>query len=238
MTKTWAYACWRWTGSSSWARPACLTCRLCRKTLCLASGSRPVITCGTSKDDFPPPSAAPVPPPSAPARPAPTASWREALERLPIVEGADSRLLIERILQEGGEEAAQALIHFLEDPRWNRREIIIQALRGYPHFPSSCLHPLLTHPLWYVRAAAIELLGSFQDPILLEHATRLAKDPNIEVRRALVGAMRHFPFAEDARLVLEVLARDDHFLIRRLARESLTQLRQTSSSMDPGRGAS
>jgi|GEM_PF-2251453 len=187
---------------------------------------------------FPPPSAAPVPPPSAPARPAPTASWREALERLPIVEGADSRLLIERILQEGGEEAAQALIHFLEDPRWNRREIIIQALRRYPHFPSSCLHPLLTHPLWYVRAAAIELLGSFQDPILLEHATRLAKDPNIEVRRALVGAMRHFPFAEDARLVLEVLARDDHFLIRRLARESLTQLRQTSSSTDPRRGAS
>ncbi len=183
--------------------------------------------------------AAPPPVPSVPEPPRPTpptASWRESLERLPIVEGADSRLLIERILQEGGEEAARALIHFLEDPRWNRREVIVQALRSYPHFPSVYLHPLLTHPLWYVRAAAIELLGSFQDPVLLEHATRLAKDPNIEVRRALVGALRHFPFEEDARLVLEVLARDDHFLIRRLARESLIQLRQTSSSVgsEPG----
>ncbi len=178
----------------------------------------------------------PVPGPSRPA--SSTASWREALERLPIVEGADSRLLIERVLQEGGEEAAQALIHFLEDPRWNRREMIVQALRRYPHFPSAYLHPLLNHPLWYVRAAAVELLGTFQDPVLLEHATRLAKDPNIEVRRALVGALRNFRFEEDARLVLEVLARDAHFLIRRLARESLIQLRQIAPSTGPEPGPS
>ncbi|MCS7313774.1 MAG: HEAT repeat domain-containing protein, partial [Acidobacteria bacterium] len=187
------------------------------------------------------PTSVPPPAPLVPELPRPMppkASWREALERFPIVDGVDSRLLIERALQEGGEEAVQTLIHFLEDPRWHRREMIVQALRNYPHFPSSYLHPLLHHPLWYVRAAAIELLGAFQDPLLLEHAARLAKDSNIEVRRALVGALRHFRFEEDARLVLEVLARDDHFLIRRLARESLIQLRQISSSMGPEPGLS
>ncbi len=120
---------------------------------------------------------------------------------------------------------ADRLQTLLEDPRWPNRERVIRWVQQQPDFPTRVMYELLAHPIWYVRAAVIEILGHFQDPVLLEYAFDLARDRNVEVRRALTDAMLRYGESEDARMVLEKLARDPHFMIRRRAREHLSQLR-------------
>ncbi len=76
-----------------------------------------------------------------------------------------------------------------------------------------------------MRAAAIQILGHHRDPALLDAALRLARDANIEVRRALAEVLVHYDRQEEALLALEKLSHDEHFYVRRLARETLETLR-------------
>ena len=168
---------------------------------------------------------APIPAPAMPHQS--DARLHRDLDRFPPVHRRADTLWqeLEQLRMTQPDALADRLQTLLEDPRWPNRERVIRWVQQQPDFPTQVIYELLAHPIWYVRAAAIEILGHFQDPVLLEYAFDLARDRNVEVRRALADAMLRYGESEDARMVLEKLARDPHFMIRRRAREHLSHLR-------------
>lgn len=164
---------------------------------------------------------------------APRREWKRVLEDLrnePEEVWSDA---LKKVLEYGGEEAVCYLVMALDDPRWSWREAIIHALQAMDDCPTSFFHPLLEHPLWYMRAAAIEILGHHKDPALLDAALVLCRDSNVEVRRALAEVLAHYGREEEALLALEKLVHDEHFLIRRIARKQLEKLRAKKGESVP-----
>ena len=173
-------------------------------------------------------SAFPPKEPSKPAEPPP-------VESLLKLEPAQQLELLQQLLEENGSRIGPDLIRVLETPRWDRRDSIVGVIKQIRNFPTPLLHPMLDHPIWYVRAAAVDILGHFRDPVLLEYALAYANDKNVEVRRLLAQVMPNYGRREEAVLALEKLSIDEHFSVRRAARAALARLRgQAVRTQPPG----
>lgn len=132
---------------------------------------------------------------------------------------------LRELLSREGTRLGPPLIRLFESPRWDRRESILKILTRIEDFPTVMLHPMLEHPLWYVRAVGIKIIGSFKDPILLDFALVFVNDSNIEVRKTLAEVLPLYGRREEALLALEKLSIDEHFSVRRAARSALLHLR-------------
>ncbi len=152
--------------------------------------------------------------------------WKTLYEKLNPDNPKLFRKIVNRLLDEYPEDSISLILSYLEHPSWEIRDIIVEAFCERETVPLNPFIRLLQHPIWYVRACAIEILGHSGHPALLQHADHLSQDPNVEVRRALASVLYQYRKKETTYAILDKLTKDEHFVVRREAKKSLSLLRQ------------
>jgi HEAT repeat protein len=116
-------------------------------------------------------------------------------------------------------------LSLLEDKSWTIREFAIKKITELDNIDMSRIYELLKHPIWYVRAAAILIIGLKKDKNIVDLMMPLMKDNNVEVRRAIAEALGKADKA-DAIMPLQHLLNDKSIMVRREAEKSLNALKK------------
>ncbi len=117
------------------------------------------------------------------------------------------------------------LLSLIEDKSWTIREYAIQKISELEKIEVSRIYELLKHPLWYVRAAAVKILGLRKDKDIIDLLVPLIKDSNVEVRRAIAEALGRINKA-DAIMPLRHLLNDRSIMVRKEAEKALAAYRK------------
>ncbi len=127
---------------------------------------------------------------------------------------------LQKLLQEQPDTPEEKIIAFLQDNSIVIREIIVRNLSGREGLNEKFLLAQLSHSLWHVKAAIIEILGNRRSRLLLDIIESLCAEPNVEVKLKLIGALAKLD-RDQVRQHLESFTRDAHVVVRREARRFL-----------------
>ncbi|OGF67773.1 MAG: hypothetical protein A2Y62_13930 [Candidatus Fischerbacteria bacterium RBG_13_37_8] len=141
-------------------------------------------------------------------------------------------LNVMQTLEEKSENRLDYLLSVLEDKSWTIREYAIKKISELKDIDLSIIYKLLQHPIWYVKAAAVRILGFRKDENAIEHLLHLVKDSNAEVRRAIAEALGKIK-KSDAIIPLQYLQQDQSIMVRKEAEKALQAFKQTGSFKTP-----
>lgn len=130
---------------------------------------------------------------------------------------------VKLIVSETGRAGEDMLFSFLSEDNLRVREVVVKELSGREQLEENKLLALLSHSIWYARAAIVEVLGNRRSPLLFEKIGELLADPNVEVRLQLVAALAKLD-RERAREYLLKLARDPHMRVSKEAKKILATI--------------
>ena len=123
---------------------------------------------------------------------------------------------VKLIVSETGLAGEDMLTSFLSEDNMRVRELVVKEFSGRPQLEEGKLLGLLSHSLWYTRAAIVEILGNRRSQLLLDKAGELLADPNVEVRLQLLIALSKFDREKVKDLILR-LTKDPHVQVSREA---------------------
>jgi HEAT repeat protein len=125
---------------------------------------------------------------------------------------------VKLIVSETGQAGEELLLTFLAEDNMRVREVVVRELSKRAQLDEGKLAGLLTHSLWYTRAAIVEILGSRRSKLLLDRAAELLNDPNVEVRLQLLTALSRFDRERVKDLVFK-LTKDPHVRVSKEAQK-------------------
>ncbi len=117
------------------------------------------------------------------------------------------------------------LLKSLEDKSWTVREYAIKKISELKEIEISKVYDLLKSPVWYIKAAAIRIIGLRKDEKGLDLILPYLKDNNAEVRRALAEALGNFKKSE-ALIPLQYLLQDKNIMVKKEAEKSLASFKK------------
>lgn len=123
-------------------------------------------------------------------------------------------------LDRRGVNAFEYLLSLLEDRSWTIREFAVKKLSELQEINNKKIYELLKHPIWYVRASAVRILGLRKDESIIDLLVPLLNDGNAEVRRAIAEAIGRIK-KENAIVLLQHLLNDKNIMVKREAEKSL-----------------
>ncbi len=130
---------------------------------------------------------------------------------------------VKLIVSETGRAGEDMLFSFLSEDNLRVREVVVKELSGREQLDENKLLAMLSHSIWYTRAAIVEVLGNRRSPLLFEKIGELLADPNVEVRLQLITALAKLD-RERAREYLLKLTRDPHMRVIREAKKVLATI--------------
>lgn len=143
------------------------------------------------------------------------------IEKLPYDEKLKN--IIKTIEEE--KEQLPHLLKALEDKSWTVREYAIKKISELKEVDMEKIYELLKSPVWYIKAAAIRIIGSRKDEKGLDFILPFMKDNNAEVRRALAEALGLFKKSE-ALIPLQYLLQDKNIMVKKEAERSISLLKK------------
>jgi len=143
------------------------------------------------------------------------------IEKLPYDEKLKN--IIKNI--EADKEQFPLLLKSLEDKSWTVREYAIKKISELKEIEISKVYDLLKSPVWYIKAAAIRIIGLRKEEKGLDLILPYMKDNNVEVRRALAEALGNFKKSE-ALIPLQYLLQDKNIMVRKEAEKSLASFKK------------
>ena len=149
---------------------------------------------------------------SAPTPREPALSYKEKLKK------------IEQTVEDTTADSIKPLLKALEDKSWTVREFAIKKISEMNEIDSVEIKKLLVHPIWYVKAAAIRILGLRKEESALDLIIPIMKDSNVEVRRAVAEALGQLR-KSDVIIPLQFLLQDKNVMVRKEAEKSLILLK-------------
>lgn len=117
------------------------------------------------------------------------------------------------------------LLKSLEDKSWTVREYAIKKISELKEIEISKVYDLLKSPVWYIKAAAIRIIGLKKDEKGLDLILPYMKDNNAEVRRAIAEALGNFKKSE-ALIPLQYLLQDKNIMVKKEAEKSLASFKK------------
>ncbi len=130
---------------------------------------------------------------------------------------------VKLIVSETGQAGEELLISFLSEDNLRVREVVVRELSQRPQLDEEKLAAQLPRSIWFTRAAIVEVLGNRHSGQLLERATALAGDPNVEVRLQLLMALAKFERGQ-VRELRARLTKDPHVRVSREAQRIFSSI--------------
>lgn len=124
-----------------------------------------------------------------------------------------------------GINSFEYLLSLLEDKSWTIREFAVEKISELQEIDNKKIYELLKHPIWYVRASAVRILGLRKDESIIDLLVPLLKDSNAEVRRAIAEAVGRIK-KENAIVLLQHLLNDKNIMVKREAEKSLADYKK------------
>jgi hypothetical protein len=124
---------------------------------------------------------------------------------------------VKNIISETDQSGEDLLISLLGEDNLKIRELIVRELSGRAQVDERKLLNQLSHSLWYVRGAIVEILGNRQSQLLLEIIEKLLADANVEVRIKLLEALAKLNRDQVKEYILR-MTKDSHMLVCREAK--------------------
>ncbi len=117
------------------------------------------------------------------------------------------------------------LLELLADPSEEIRQVILAALSSRDDLPLSSVCAKLKKQPWYVKTAALQLLGQKKRPETIEAIASIIDDPNVEVRRHAAICLGNIGGQEVIPLLVKLLKDDNHY-VKQAAQKSLEKSSQ------------
>jgi hypothetical protein len=127
------------------------------------------------------------------------------------------------IISETDQSGEDLLISLLLEDNLKIRELIVRELSGRAQIDERKLLNQLSHSIWYVRGAIIEILGNRQSQLLLEIIKKLLADSNVEVRMKLLEALAKLHHDQVKEYIL-TMTKDLHPRVCREAKRIFSKL--------------
>jgi len=125
------------------------------------------------------------------------------------------------IREAAGTPSFQSLLwELLEDPHEKARDYAVKELSGFDTVDRTLLNNKLHHPHWFVRCAALKLLGKRNDFFSPESMDPLLHDPNAEVRKTAAWTLGEMGGKESVKKLVR-LTHDKNRFVRAQAEKAL-----------------
>jgi HEAT repeat protein len=125
------------------------------------------------------------------------------------------------IREAAGTPSFQSLLwELLEDPHEKVRDYAVKELSGFDSVDVSLLNKKLRHPNWFVRCAALKLLGKRNDLFSPESTEPLLHDSNAEVRKTAAWTLGEIGGKESVKKLVK-LTHDKNRFVRAEAEKAL-----------------
>jgi HEAT repeat protein len=123
----------------------------------------------------------------------------------------------------------EILIHCLDDPSEEIRDLIIKELAKRDNIDLNLLYRRLLRPPWYAKTGCLKILGQRKEASSVEHIRTLMNDSNIEVRRTVACVFGEIG-TDNALALLAKLTKDSSSFVRTSARRALQKASQLKFS--------
>jgi hypothetical protein len=124
---------------------------------------------------------------------------------------------VKNIISETDQSGEDLLISLLGEDNLKIRELIVKELSQRAQVNERKLLNHLSHSLWFVRGAIIEILGNRQSQLLFEIIEKLLADANVEVRIKLLEALAKLNREQVKEYILR-MTNDSHMRVCREAK--------------------
>jgi HEAT repeat protein len=150
--------------------------------------------------------------------------YRSALRRIKAAKDRKKRqALVETTASTKDSWASDVLVDSLDDTNEEIRNLIIRELAKRDDLELERVAEKLAHPLWYVKCAALKILGQKGGQSVLIHIEALLAESNVEVRRAAASALGDIGGKKSLALLLK-LSRDRNKFVRTSAEEAIQKV--------------
>lgn len=150
--------------------------------------------------------------------------YRSALRKIKAAKDRKKRQeLVEAMIFDKDSWTSPVLLEALDDTNEEIRSLISRELGKREDLNLDQITEKLSHPLWYVKCAALKILGQKKDKGVLIHIEALLAEPNVEVRRAVASALGNLGGKKSLSLLLK-LSKDRNQFVRASAEESIQKV--------------
>ncbi|MFO7866179.1 MAG: HEAT repeat domain-containing protein [Candidatus Aminicenantes bacterium] len=155
-----------------------------------------------------------TPPPEKP-------SLRHIKKRLSSAAPEDRAAIIR---ESAGSASTQSLLwDLLEDPDDKIRSLAVKELSGCGRLNPAEITKKLSHPQWFIKCAALDIIGKMKDPDYLENLTPLIQDRNAEVRKTTARILGEIGGRNAEKLLIPLL-RDKSLFVKTEAEKSIAKI--------------
>lgn len=150
--------------------------------------------------------------------------YRSALRKIRTAKDRKKRqVLVTDMISTKDSWTSDVLLDSLDDKNEEIRKSITHELGKRDDFDLERVTEKLSHPLWYVKCAALKILGLRKDKSVLIHIEALITEPNVEVRRAVANALGNIGGKKCLSLLLK-LTKDRNQFVRASAEEAIQKV--------------
>jgi hypothetical protein len=115
------------------------------------------------------------------------------------------------------------LLELLSDPCQEIRDIVVKELAARDDWPLQNAYHKLSLAPWFVKSAALRILGLKKCTDAVQHIRPVLGNPNVDVRRTAAGALGEIG-GREARALLVSMAKDKNLYVRKAAQEALDKV--------------